>query len=31
MMLTVHVGVGQSSLQYSNFMGVLFRGDFIGL
>ncbi len=30
MMLTVHVGACQS-LQYSDFMGVLFRGDFIGL
>ncbi len=30
LMLTVHVGVGQS-LRYSDFMGVLYRGDFIGL
>lgn len=30
MMLTVHVGVGQL-LRYSDFMGVLFGGDFIGL
>ncbi len=30
MKLTVHVGVGQS-LQFTDFIGILFRGDFIGL